>query len=306
MQFLFEDWHQFLDEKVEKTRAPDGAARERTALAHNTEKALYSYLLYWREYFRTTDENELYDILYDAFKEIPALRENKIVGILGRGTQGIVYELDNMHALKLFFEGYMGDRTGKSELEFYKHAYEDLHKGTAKIHTLPVFGFGKVESPGRVKGPLYYVEMAIVKTLKQYSEETARDKRSLDHLARMILDFLKESDAAADARAQAYVGFPPRRQPHRTGRAAPDPEYFKNRILTTAQAMVPPPTKNELIGLIRMVKSLYDEFGKEIFRDMSPDNIGVLGTSVPRGAVSHKGIKLIDPNAKPIFILFDP
>jgi len=82
--------------------------------------------------------------------EIPndnPLKSNKIVNLLGMGSFGVVFELDNGHALKLFSGGVRSGAAGvEDELSWYKEMKDDQFSGTSRRGELAVYGSGNLET----------------------------------------------------------------------------------------------------------------------------------------------------------------
>jgi len=82
--------------------------------------------------------------------EIPndnPLKSNKIVNLLGMGAFGVVFELDNGHALKLFSGGVRSGAAGvEDELSWYKEMKDDQFSGTSRRGELAVYGSGNLET----------------------------------------------------------------------------------------------------------------------------------------------------------------
>jgi len=97
----------------------------------------------------------------------PLQYEYKIVKVLGAGTMGVVFELDNGHALKLYKDGYRR-KAGKREEDFYANESGKIFSGAGSIRTLPIFDQG--ENRYGVK----YVEMAKVIPFNKFIEMTGR------------------------------------------------------------------------------------------------------------------------------------
>ena len=81
------------------------------------------------------------------FKEIPPLNSHKLTKVLGMGKNGIVFGLDNGHALKLFGRGFLpgSGSPGAEEMGFYASEKEKLFSKSAGRHTLPIYDSGTVD-----------------------------------------------------------------------------------------------------------------------------------------------------------------
>jgi hypothetical protein len=105
------------------------------------------------------------EVITGIVEQVPQLKQNKIKRILGSGTQGVVFELDNGRALKLYRDGYVDDQEG-----FYDNEAGKIFSGQGRIMTLPIFDRGKT-SP---EIGLNYVEMAKVLPFNKFLERTGR------------------------------------------------------------------------------------------------------------------------------------
>jgi hypothetical protein len=87
-------------------------------------------------------------VFLDVADEVPSnnpLKSNKITGLLGSGAYGVVFELDNGHALKLFSGGVRG-AAAEEELQWYKEMKSDQFTGASRRGELAVFGSGELET----------------------------------------------------------------------------------------------------------------------------------------------------------------
>lgn len=85
-------------------------------------------------------------VFTDVADEIPSdnpLKSNKIVDLLGAGAYGVVFELDNGHAFKLFSGGVRGE-AAEEELQWYKEMKSDQFTGASRRGELAVFGSGNL------------------------------------------------------------------------------------------------------------------------------------------------------------------
>ena len=85
-------------------------------------------------------------VFTDVANEIPSdnpLKSNKIVDLLGAGAYGVVFELDNGHAFKLFSGGVRGE-AAEEELQWYKEMKSDQFTGASRRGELAVFGSGNL------------------------------------------------------------------------------------------------------------------------------------------------------------------
>ena len=110
------------------------------------------------------DRRQIPIAIAGAAHSIPQLTQTKIKRLLGAGTQGIVFELDNGHALKLYEESYRDDQEG-----FYDSESGKMFSGEGKIMTLPIFDRGETESG------LKYAEMAKVLPFNLFLKRTGRE-----------------------------------------------------------------------------------------------------------------------------------
>jgi hypothetical protein len=81
------------------------------------------------------------------FTEIPPLNSHKLTKFLGMGKNGIVFGLDNGHALKLFGRGFLAGSgsPGAEEMGFYASEKEKLFSKSAGRHSLPIYDSGTVD-----------------------------------------------------------------------------------------------------------------------------------------------------------------
>lgn len=110
------------------------------------------------------------EVITGIVEQVPQLKQNKIKRILGSGTMGVVFELDNGRALKLYRRGYVDDQEG-----FYDNEAGKIFSGQGRIMTLPIFDRGKT-SP---EIGLNYVEMAKVLPFNKFLERTGRLDKGL-------------------------------------------------------------------------------------------------------------------------------
>jgi hypothetical protein len=256
-----------------------------------------------------TESGDEYITLYSTaaiFQNIEPLRIHKITKVLGKGTKGIVYLLDNGNALKIFMSGHLPSHEKENlEFQFYKTSKDKLFLKKGTLNTLPVYDFGEIKDFLKLIDPrkatskgfnvkqrlrrnpigksIYWAEMAVVKTLEDYIHESGRSpgdwSNVLYSLEKVIVNKTKNPDNntyLSDLRA--------------LHRIAKDGDL----------------SMNEVAGLARMVLFVIKEYGPEYLKDMHIGNIGILENSVPRHGAAHDNIRLTDPTAKPVFILFDP
>lgn len=87
-------------------------------------------------------------VFLDVADEIPSdnpLKSNKITGLLGSGAYGVVFELNNGHALKLFSGGIRGE-AAEEEIQWYKEMKSDQFTGASRRGELAVFGSGNLST----------------------------------------------------------------------------------------------------------------------------------------------------------------
>jgi hypothetical protein len=141
------------------------------------------------------DAREGARLLYIAniVEQVPQLKQNKIKRILGIGTQGVVFELDNGRALKLYRRGYVDDQEG-----FYDNEAGKIFSGQGRIMTLPIFDRGKtspdfnkfLERTGRLDKGLRYrpVDWENEFFLKNILKLTDAEIKSLSNMINYALE----------------------------------------------------------------------------------------------------------------------
>ena len=298
MKLLLNEWKVFLED--DEDIAPENATALWNAkqIQNLSRKGHWStwvsiYRLLGLDYDTNIDyTKELYQIL----EGIEPLTQNKIVQLLGSGTMGVVFELNNNHALKLFHEGYLSVSGVEEEMEFYASSKEKLFTKEAKPHTLPVYGSGQGDSG------VYWAEMAKLLTLKDYMNLTGRHAGPrLGGLLRTIIAYYTEV---------ADDGHPTRDPRGDEDQAEADKrwEIFKRDTMMNIKAYGEDAdfTLRELKSLMTTIKSILTEYDESYVSDLHTENIGVLETSTFRHGMSHDKIKIMDPSRTPHFILFDP
>ena len=204
----------------------------------------------------------------EMFKKIPQLRNHKIKKVLGTGTKGIVLELDNGRALKLYKKGYLG-----TEESFYDAEAGKIFSGRGEISTLPVFDRGTVAVRGDSNEDIKYVEMAQVIPFDKYYQLTGRsdDLDDADYLTIVLKRFAiqaRQQFKSRDELRQNYL------------------EHLKE---LKEEANL---TLSEINGLLVMITYVLANYGKGYLQDLHPGNFGVVSQTVGK------------PN--PYFVIFDP
>ena len=290
MNLLLNEWKTFLEDDKEKSPA-------NTNLQWNANKIQkLSQEGWWRDW--TTIFAYLgieYDTNIDRTEEIQKalvgvdpLVENKIVQLLGTGTMGAVFELDNGHALKLFRGGYLsGFGSGvEEEMKFYASSKEKLFSKEAGLHTLPVYDYGKGSSG------IYWVEMAKLMIFSDYMELTGRPPAGT--LLQRVIEYLVGYADEYNWRAHG-------------GKYSSREEVNRDKLMWIKfEASRLKYTLRELKSLMETVRSALEEYDESYVADLHVDNLGVLETSTFRHGAAHDKQKIIDPTRTPRFVLFDP
>jgi len=314
---LFQEaWKGFLnkDENMPKEKSGDdysmakfdstAVENAKTAMKLNKIEELWS--LFGLRRLETFSDRNVGWATAAVFDKILPLKRHKIIKILGKGSKGMVYELDNGTVLKLFSGGYMRDRTGNEEMKFYKTSKDKLFSKTASLHTLPVYDSGVVKNiykfiasniinsprfkrkvqnwpPDAWMTSIYWAEMAKIRPLDEYINESGRDPGDwygvLPAIEDLVLSKMKE---------------------------LPEERIAVKRANTLRLAERAEMSTNEFIGLMKMILYVIKNYGPRYLMDMHSGNIGVLENSIPRHGAEHDNMRLTDTSAKPVFILFDP
>jgi hypothetical protein len=269
MQSLLNEWRRFLTEE------PSQTAQENVEkfLQLNRDPAILRTMLTFIgvDFDVYSDRRTLIDIikknLGKTFEQIQPLSDNKIVKILGIGTRGIVFELDNGHALKLYKWSYQ-----EGQEDFYDKESGKIFSGGAHTETLPVFGRGTVEIDGDEPFTLHWVEMAKVITFADYLELTGRDVDDLN-----ITSILRGTVNLAKA-----LEDPNTPQDQLETLETEISEYLDDAGIG----------QDEFVALFKMVAYVLEEYGPDYFKDFHEENFGVIEQTIGRTNLA--------------FVLFDP
>ena len=244
------------------------------------------------------DAREGARLLYIAniVEQVPQLKQNKIKRILGIGTMGVVFELDNGRALKLYRRGYVDDQE-----DFYDNEAGKIFSGQGRIMTLPIFDRGKT-SP---EIGLNYVEMAKVLPFNKFLERTGRTGRaSMDDWKKVFLMAktrleLKSITPAVARHVKYYyyrdsnTGELRKRDGGTRGKTANEWYVFyedlvRNELLKDTLGL----TDAEIKSFFDMINYAVDNYGLEYLEDLWGANFGVLEQTMS--------------SKNPVFVLFDP
>ena len=289
MKLLLNEWKVFLEDDEDKT--PENANLQWNA---NKIQKL-SQEGHWRdwttifaflgiEYDTNIDRTEE---IQKALVGIDPLVENKIVQLLGTGTMGVAFELDNGHALKLFHGGYLSGRGSgvEEEMKFYASSKEKLFSKEAGLHTLPVYDYGKGLSG------IHWVEMAKLMIFSDYMKLSGRPPA--DTLLQRVIEYV--------------VGYADEYNWRRGGGFSSREEHNQHKLMWIKfEASRLKITLRELKSLMETIRSVLEEYDESYVADLHPDNLGVLETSTFRHGAAHDKQKIIDPTRTPRFVLFDP
>ena len=165
MKLIIESWRQYITERSEDITDHNfkimldlyqGATGRKLSDSQHTK-----YRFFWRQF--TINERDILIYISAAATMVPQLLQNKIKRLLGAGTQGVVFELDNGRALKLYKGAYR-----ETQEDFYSAESGKIFSGSGKITTLPIFDQGETEYG------LKYVEMAKVLPFDLFLKRTGR------------------------------------------------------------------------------------------------------------------------------------
>ena len=274
MQLLLNEWRRFL------TEVPSLTAQENVEkfLQLNRDPVILRTMLTFVgvDFDVYSDRRTLIDIikknLGKTFEQIQPLSDNKIVKILGVGTKGIVFELDNGHALKLYKYSY---REGQED--FYDKESGKIFSGGAHMETLPIFGRGTVDGEAVVDSEeqpdmLHWVEMAKVITFADYLELTGRNVDDLNLISILrgavnLAKALEDPDTPQDQleTLETKIG-----------------KYLDDAGIG----------QDEFVALFKMVAYVLEEYGPDYFGDFHEENFGVIEQTIGRKNLA--------------FVLFDP
>ena len=245
MKLLIENWRRYITEQA-------GGASDHNfkvmldyfkGLSKMTRRAHGDYRFFWRQF--TKNERDILIYISAAATMVPQLMQNKIKRLLGVGSQGIVFELDNGRALKLYRGAYR-----QTQDDFYSGEAGKIFSGGGKITTVPIFDSGETEYG------LKYVEMAKVLPFDLFLKRTGRTElhdgiwTALEQIAALFLE---------DKNSQAYAE-----------RVSEFRENGGYQGLTEA----------EMDSMIEMVQYAVSNYGEDYTDDLYEENFGVLEQSM--------------------------
>jgi hypothetical protein len=190
--------------------------------------------------------------LLDLIKSCPPLENNKIESPLFAGTQGMIYNLDNDHVLKLFVGGYQDD------LGWYSKLNTKMYGSDANVHDLAVYDSGKTKvSSGGVS--VKYAEMSKLIPFGSFIEETGRSKSKANAALTNIEYMMYDVAAAKDVEQALEIA----------------KRFRKKRNDLSFDAL----TKREFLNIVKMYY-FFMRAGHTI-NDSHSGNIGILPQSNP-------------------------
>ena len=239
MKLLLENWRQFIVEQ-------SGSASDhnyKIMLDYYENDRNGNYKFFWRQF--TRNERDILIYISAAATMVPQLLQNKIKRLLGVGSQGIVFELDNGRALKLYRRAYR-----ETQDDFYSGEAGKIFSGSGKITTVPIFDSGETEYG------LKYVEMAKVLPFNVFLKRTGRQEldfqiwSELEIIAKMFLEnkypkqyAQKVSEFKEDGREQGL-------------------------------------TEAEMNSILEMIQYAVSNYGEDYTDDLHDENFGVLEQSM--------------------------
>jgi hypothetical protein len=272
MKLILENWSSFLNEDREEISEHN----------YNFMLNLYNnyisrhlggpnYEDFWNRFLTKRglrgDRRQIPITIAGAAYSIPQLTQTKIKRLLGAGTQGIVFELDNGHALKIYEESYRDDQEG-----FYDSESGKMFSGQGKIMTLPIFDRGETESG------LKYAEMAKVLPFNLFLKRTGRE--SGPYVLENLFTQLERVGKYALQMKEDPSNLPSKR----------NYDYYLD--LFRKEAKEHDITNEEMEAMKDMVEYAVLNYGQDYTEDLFEKNFGVLEQTMS--------------SAKPVFVLFDP
>ncbi len=239
MKLLLENWRRYITEQTES--ASDYNFKVMLDYFNTSQNNDYRH--FWWRFTRNRKDISIY--IAAATSMVPQLMQNKIKRLLGAGTQGIVFELDNGRALKLYRKAYR-----ETQDDFYSGEAGKIFSGSGKITTVPIFDSGETEYG------LKYVEMAKVLPFNLFLKRTGRTDLGDDiwaALQRIAALFLEDKNSEAYALAVSEFR-----------------EDGGHQDLTEA----------EMDSMIEMVQYAVSNYGEDYTDDLYEENFGVLEQSM--------------------------
>ena len=239
MKLILENWRRFITEQ-------SGNASDynfKTILNYYENDSTGDYKFFWRQF--TTNERDILIHISAAATMVPQLLQNKIKRLLGVGSQGIVFELDNGRALKLYRGAYR-----ETQDDFYSGEAGKIFSGSGKITTVPIFDSGETEYG------LKYVEMAKVLPFNVFLKRTGR--KEVDDNIWYALQQIAEM-SLKDKNSEAY--------------AERVDEFKENGSYQNL-------TEPEMDSMLEMVQYAVSNYGEDYTDDLHEGNFGVLEQSM--------------------------
>jgi hypothetical protein len=239
MKLILENWRRFVTEQSESASDHN----YKIMLDYYENDPTGDYRFFWRQF--TRNERDILIHISAAATMVPQLLQNKIKRLLGVGSQGIVFELDNGRALKLYRGAYR-----ETQDDFYSGEAGKIFSGSGKITTVPIFDSGETEYG------LKYVEMAKVLPFNVFLKRTGRPQL--------------ENDIWGDLEIIAEMFVSGKYPEQYTQKVSEFKEEAGQQGLTEA----------EMDSIIEMVQYAVSNYGEDYTDDLHEGNFGVLEQSM--------------------------
>ena len=239
MKLIIENWRRFITEQSESASNHN----YKIMLDYYENDRSGDYKFFWRQF--TRNERDILIYISAAATMVPQLLQNKIKRLLGVGSQGIVFELDNGRALKLYRGAYR-----ETQDDFYSGEAGKIFSGSGKITTVPIFDSGETEYG------LKYVEMAKVLPFNVFLKRTGRPQL--------------ENDIWGDLGIIAKMFI-----------EGKYPEQYAQKVSEfKEEAGQQGLTEAEMDSIIEMVQYAVSNYGEDYADDLHEGNFGVLEQSM--------------------------
>lgn len=151
---------------------------------HNINYLARNSLLFFTEFlkkmypFPATSKAHSDGLFYTIVIKCPILRKFKIIKKLGQGGFGVVYELDNAHTIKLFWNSFIPLETSEfsdpmKDLRIAKQREERLWSKRPGLSDLPVYSSGMVDITfDDHTSVIGYSEMAKIYPMNRFVEDS--------------------------------------------------------------------------------------------------------------------------------------